>query len=141
MLTPVIVRANFKVASSQLVTIENLLGSNLPLLFPELIIANRTPTSNAITVAGQRRMVYVGSTDPDFNGVLLYTIFPTFSIAQAQVQKVTGLDYSLTPTGYGQTTEITLTNAGPAATAWVSLIIKGMIETSVKPDPLVNINV
>ncbi len=141
MLTPVLVRANYKVASSQLVTIENLLGSNLPLLFPEVIVANRTPTSCAITVAGQRRLVYVGSTDPDFDGNLLYTPFLSFSVSNGQVQKLTGLDYSLTPSSYGQTTEITLTNAGPAAEARVSLIIKGMIESAVSPDSLVNINV
>lgn len=141
MLTPVLVRANYKVTSSQLVTIENLLGSNLPLLFPEIIVANRTPTSCAVVVSGQRRLVYLGSTDPDFDGNLLYTSFLSFSVSNGQVQKLSGLDYSLTPASYGQTTEITLTNAGPAAQAWLSLIVKGMIETSVKPDPLVNINV
>ena len=141
MLTPVLVRANYKVTSSQLVTIENLLGSNLPLLFPEIIVANRTPTSCAVAVSGQRRLVYLGSTDPDFNGNLLYTPFLSFSVSNGQVQKLSGLDYSLTPASYGQTTEITLTNAGPAAQSRVSLIVKGMIETSVKPDPLVNINV
>jgi hypothetical protein len=123
------------------VIIENLLGSNLSLLFPEVIVANRTPTTCAVTVSGQRRLLYVGSTDPDFDGNFLYTMFSSFSVGAAQVQKLTGLDYSLTPSSYGQTTEITLSNAGPAATAWVSLIIKGVIESAVSPDPLVNINV
>jgi hypothetical protein len=141
MLTPVLVRANYKVSSSQLVTIENLLGSNLPLLFPEVLVANRTPTSCAVTVSGQRRLVYVGSADPDFDGVLMMSPFLTFSVSDGQVAKLMGLDYSLTPSGYGQTTEIVLTNSGPAAQAWVSLIIKGMIESAVSPDPLVNINV
>lgn len=141
MLIPVLVRANYKVSSSQLLTLENLVGGNLPLLFPEVLVANRTPTACSVTVAGQRRLTYVNSVDPDFDGNFLYSLFPTFSVSQGLLQKLSGLDYSLTPAAYGQTTEITLTNAGPAAQARVSLIIKGFIESAVSPDPLVNINV
>lgn len=141
MLIPVLVRANYKVSSSQLLTLENLVGANLPLLFPEVLVANRTPTACSMTVVGQRRLLFTNSADPDFDGNLLHPLFSMFSVSQGLLQKISGLDYSLTPAAYGQTTEITLTNAGPAAEAWVSLIVKGLIESAVSPDPIVNINV
>ena len=139
---PVIVRANFKIAVSQTVTLETLLGVNLPLMFPDVLVLNRTPTACSITVAGIRRLTYASQSDPDFDGVVTYPLFTTFAMAEGSLQKLSGLDQSgLLPSSYGSVTEITFTNSGPAATSWVSLVIKGFIESSVSPDPLVIVNV
>lgn len=141
MLTPVLVRANYKIAGAELVILENLLGSNLPLLFPEVTVMNRTTSTDSVTVSGQIRHLFTNQTDPDFNGAVLYSPFVDFSVGDGQVQVIPGLPNSLTPSSYGVTTEITLTNSGPAAEAWVSLVVKGMVETAISPDPLVTINV
>jgi len=141
MLIPVLVRASFKITTSQLVVLENLVGSNLPLLFPEVRVANRTATTSSITVSGQVRNLFVNQPDPDFEGTLLYSPFVDFSVGNGQTQLLSGLSNSLTPATYGVTNEITLTRTSGAAEAWVTLIVKGMIESSVGPDPLVTINV
>ena len=142
MLKPVIVRANFKIAVSQTVTLETLLGVNLPLMFPDVLVMNRTPTACSMNVAGIRRLTYTGQSDPDFDGVVTYPAFTTFALSEGNLQKLSGLDQSgLLPSSYGQVHEITFTNSGPAAEVRVSLVIKGFIESSVSPDPLVIVNV
>ena len=142
MLIPVLVRASYKVTTTQLVTLENIVGSNLPLLFPEVWVSNRTPAVNSpIAISGEVRNVFSGSPDPDFDGAILYAPFIDFSLSEGQTSKLTGLSNSLTPASSGITTEISITRAGLAAEAWVSLLVKGMIESSVSPDPLVTINV
>jgi hypothetical protein len=141
MLQPVLVRANYKVTTSTLLTLEAMAGSNLPLLFPELWVFNRTPTTNNVTVSGQRKVLFISQPDPDFNGMVSYQTFPTFTLANNTQVKVSGLDYELLSSNYGQTTEITLANAGPAVEAWISVILKGMIDSSVRPDPGLVINV
>jgi hypothetical protein len=141
MLVPVIVRANFKVTTSQLVTLETIAGSNLPLLFPELQVFNRTATTCALTISGQRSLLFSSQPDADFNGTVNTTLFSAVSLAAGQNMMVSGLGQSLTPTGYGVSTNITLANAGPAAEALVSLVLKGMVETSLQVDPLLIVNV
>jgi len=141
MLIPVLVRANYKIASSLTVTLEDLLGVNIPLLFPEVLILNRTPTTASLTVTAVRKSVYTNQTDPDFNGTVTTPLSLAFAIGNGQGQKLTGLDGSLVPPAYGVSNEVTLANSGPAAQAWVSLVIKGLIESSVQPDPLIVVNV
>jgi len=141
MLRPVLVRANYKITGATLVTLENILGANLPLLFPQVTVMNRTTSANSLTVSGQVRHLFTNQTDPDFNGAVLYSPFVDFSVGNGQVQVVPGLPNSLLPGSCGVTTELTLTNSGPAAEAWVSLVVRGMVETSVNPDPLLTINV
>jgi hypothetical protein len=141
MLVPVLVRANYKIAAVLNLTLENLVAGNLPLLFPEVYIFNRTPDPNNLTVAGVRVHSYLNQADPDFTGLVNQPLFSSFSIGNGQNVKLPGLDNSLVPTNYGISTQLTLTNAGPAAGSWVSLVIKGMIESSVRPDPAVVVNV
>lgn len=141
MLVPVLVRANYKIASSATVTLETLAGSNLPILFPEAYVFNRTPTASNITVSGVRVWSYMNTTDPDFTGLVNQPLFSSFSVGNGQNAKLTGLDNSLVPTAYGVSTTLTLSNAGPVATSWVSLVLKGMVESSVSPDPLIVVNV
>ena len=137
MLVPVLMRVNVKVTGATVLTLENLLGSNLPLLFPEITIMNRTVAADSLTVSGQTRHVYTNQTDPDFNGAVLYATFTSFSVGNGQTQRITTLPNSLTPTPYGVTTEVTLTNSGPEPEALVSVVIKGMVETAVSADPRV----
>ena len=141
MLVPVLVRANYKIAASLTLTLEGLVGGNLPLLFPEVYLFNRTPTANNLTVAGVRIHSYLNQNDPDFTGLVNQSLFTSFAISNGQNVKLTGLDNSLVPQTYGISTQLTMTNAGPSSGSWVSLVIKGMIESSVKPDPLVVYNV
>lgn len=141
MLIPVLVRASYKVATSQVVVLENLVGSNLPLLFPELYVFNRTPSANSLTVSCVRSTLFLTQPDPDFTGAVNQSIFSPFALGNGQNQKLSGLDFSLTPAAYGVSTTLTLTNGGAAPESWVSLVLKGMIESSVQPDPLVVINV
>lgn len=142
MLIPVRVYANFKVTTSTSVTVEDLLGSNLPLLFPDIFVSNRTPSTCTVTVAGIRSFLYLNQTDSDFDGTFTSPLFTTFSIGDGLGTVIPGLSQSgLLPSSYGQTTQLTFTNAGPAAEAWVSVVVKGMIESSVLPDPLVVVNV
>lgn len=141
MLVPVLVRANYKIAASLNLTLEGLVAGNLPLLFPEVYVFNRTPDPNNLTVAGVRVHSYINQADPDFTGLVNQPLFTSFAISNGQSIKLTGLDNSLVPQNYGISTQLTMTNAGPSAGSWVSLVIKGMIESSVKPDPLVVYNV
>jgi hypothetical protein len=141
MLVPVLVRANYKIAAVLTLTLEGLVSGNLPLLFPEVYIFNRTPDPNNLTVAGVRIYSYLNQSDPDFTGLVNQPLFSSFAVGSGQNVKLAGLDNSLVPTNYGVSTQLTLTNAGPSAGSWVSLVIKGMIESSVRPDPSVVINV
>lgn len=142
MLIPVNVRANYKISTSLAVTLENLVGSNLPLLFPEVLALHRTPTTCNLTIAGQRSLNFINQVDPDFDGLFTGPLFTTFTLGQGLLAKLTGLDQSgLLPAAYGQTTVLTFTNAGPAVEARLTLVIKGLIESSVMPDPLAVVNV
>lgn len=141
MLVPVLVRANYKIAASLNLTLEGLVAGNLPLLFPELYIFNRTPDPNNLNVTGVRVHSYINQADPDFTGLVNQPLFSTFAISNGQSTKLPGLDNSLLPQKYGISTNLTLTNAGPAAGSWVSLVLKGMIGSSVSPDPIAIINV
>ena len=141
MLVPVLVRANYKVAASLTLTLESLASGNLPLLFPEVYIFNRSPDPNNLTVAGVRIHSYLNQSDPDFTGLVNQPLFSSFSLGNGQNVKLAGLDNSLVPTNYGISTQLTLTNAGPSSGSWVSLVIKGMVESSVRPDPSVVVNV
>jgi hypothetical protein len=141
MLVPVLVRANYKIAASLNLTLEGLAAGNLPLLFPELYVFNRTPEPGNLTVAGVRVHSYINQADPDFTGLVNQPLFSTFAISNGQSTKLYGLDNSLLPQNYGISTSLKLTNAGPAAGSWVSLVLKGMIESSVSPDPIAIINV
>ena len=141
MLIPVLVRASYKIPTSFTVTLENILGSNLPLLFPEVEVMNRTTAACTVTLDGERRNVFTAQPDPDFDGAVLTPLFSTFSVADGLEAPVPGFANSLTPATYGVTNEITMLNAGPAAEVWVTLVIRGFIESAVSPDPLVTINV
>ncbi len=142
MLVPVRLVANYKVSTSEQVVLEDLLGSNLPLLFPDVTVINRTPTNCSLSVAGIRRFTFLTQTDSDFDGVLNATLFTTFSLGIGLSQKLSGLDQSgLLPSSYGVIHQLTLSNAGPAAAAWVTLVVKGLVESSIQPDPLVVVNV
>lgn len=141
MLVPVIVRASYKIPVTLTVTLESVLGSNLPLLFPEVEIMNRTPTACSVTVSGETRNLFVNQPDPDFDGAVLSPLSATFSVGEGLTASVSGLGNTLLPTANGITTELTLVNTGPAAEARVSLVIRGLIESAVSPDPLVTINV
>jgi hypothetical protein len=140
MLVPVLVRANYKISTSLSVTLENIVGANVPLLFPEVYVHNRSPDPVSVSVTGLRDSTYLNQSDPDFNGIVSQSLFSALSLGQGQSVKLPGLDYSLVPSAFGVTTSLTLSNAGPAAEAWVSLVVKGMIESSVSPDPLVVVN-
>lgn len=141
MLLPVLVRANYKIATSQVVTLENLVGSNLPLLFPELLIYNRTSTSDTIVVSGVRSTIMTGQVDPDFNGTFTHPLFVSFGLSNGLSQAVSGLGGSLLPSTEGISTILTIANSGGAAEARVTLILRGKIESSIRPDPLVVVNV
>lgn len=142
MLVAVLVRASYKVATSQVVTLENIVGENLPLLFPEVQVMHRTPAANSLTISGEERNVFTNQPDSDFDGAVLTPLFTTFAVADGTTAVLTGLKNSLLPAApYGITTEVTLTNAGPEAEAWVTLVVRGMIESSVSPDSFVTINV
>jgi hypothetical protein len=142
MLIPVVIRASYKIPTSLTVTLENLLGSNLPLLFPEVEVMNRTSSACTVTVSGEKRNVFVNSPDPDFDGAVLSPMFSDFSVADGLEAALPGLNQSLVPPStYGISNEITLLNAGPAAEVWVSLVIRGMIESSVSPDKQTTFNV
>lgn len=136
MLVPVLVKANYKIATTLTVSLETLAGANLPLLFPEAYVFNRTPSASSVSVAGARVLSYLNTSDPDFTGLVTQPLFSS-SIGNGQNVKLTGLDNSLVPANYGVTTNLTFSNAGPATTGWISLVLKGMIESSVSPDPLV----
>lgn len=140
MLRPVLIRASFKVAGAELVILEDLVGSNLPLLFPSLLVMNRTGEACSVSVLGEVRTLFTGQPDPDFDGAVVHNPFVAFAVGQDQTQVVSTLA-TLFPASYGVTTEITLTNSGPAAEAWVTLVLRGMIESSVTPDPGLTINV
>lgn len=140
MLVPVLIRANYKVTTTLNLTLEDVAGGNLPLLFPEAYLFNRTPTPNNLTVTGTRVFSYINPTDPDFAGLVTQSLF-SFSLGNGQNTKLSGLDNSLVPASYGVSTTLALSNAGPAAASWVSLVLKGMIESSVSPDPLVVVNI
>lgn len=147
MLVPVLVRANYKVESSVTLVLENLVSGNLPLLFPEAYLFNRTPEPNSLTVTGVRSWSYMNQSDPDFDGLVNQPLFTSiamsnsFSVGNGQTTKLVGLDDSLFPVGYGVSTTLTLSNAGPNAVSWVSLVLKGMIDSSVRPDPLAVVNI
>jgi hypothetical protein len=141
MLRPILVRANYKVTGATLVTLESLVGNNLPVLFPEVTVMNRTGAAGSLVISGETNTVFTNQTDPDFNGAVTYTPFSSFSLGDGQTGLLSGLPNRLMPSDYGITTEVTLTNAGPAAEILASVIISGMVETSVSPDPLVVINV
>jgi len=141
MLTPVLVRASYKVSGAELIVLEDLLGSNLPLLFPEVQVMNRTETACTVTVSGLVRNVFTNQPDPDFNGAVTFSPFLDVSLADGQTATLTGLPGVLTATKHNITTEITLTNSGPAAEAWLTLLVRGMIESAVSPDAAVTINV
>jgi len=141
MLIPVLVRASYKIPTSLTVTLENLLGTNVPLLFPQVEVMNRTTSACTLTVSGDVRHVFLASPDPDFDGAVLDPLFTTFAVGDGLTAPLPGLSNSLVPAKYGITNEITLLNSGPAGEAWVSLVVRGMIESSVGPDPLVTINV
>ena len=141
MLVPVFVRANYKITTSQVVTLESIVGSNLPLLFPEVVLHNRTEESCNVTVLMQQSAVYLNQSDPDFNGSVSRSLCPTFSLADGTSAKLTGLDNSLLPTSQSISNILTLSNAGPADEAWVSLVVRGFIESSMRSDPLAVVNV
>jgi hypothetical protein len=117
-----------------------LLASNLPLLFPELVAINRTPTADTVSLSLVRKIAYLNSTDPDFDGVVS-TALSSITIGQGVSGTLALSANSLTPSNYGVSHELTIQNAGPAAEARVSLVLRGMIESSVHPDPLVIQNV
>ena len=139
MLVPVIVRANFKVTTSQDVVLETIAGQNLPLLFASLQVLNRTGATSTITTEVEKSNSFAGQTDPDFNGTVLTQVGVSQSIGNGQ-SRTYDLG-TLMPSGYGVSNTLSLANAGPAVEARVSLVLTGMIETSVQPDPAVIRNV
>ncbi len=140
MLKPVLLRANYKVTTSLSVTLESLLGSNLPLLFPEVIVMNRTATSGSLATSGVRSFLFTSQSDPDFDGAVATTLFTTFALGNGSKVKLTGLPNQLDPAAYGITTALTFINSGPAATELLSIILTGLVESSVTPDPLTIVN-
>jgi len=138
MLVPVLVRANRKISTSLELTLENIVGSNLPMLFAEIEVINRTETASSVVIEGERVNSYVDQVDPDFNGIVTTSMFVSQSIGMDQSMRFTV--GSLTPSNYGVSTVFTFTHAGPALESWVSIVLRGMIESSVRPDPAVIIN-
>ena len=141
-LKPILIKANYKITTSQLITLESIIGSsNLPVLNPRFSILNRTPSPCNITVSAQRRMVFVNQVDPDFNGTVLEPVFTSFSLSAGTTSGIRTLPLDLLPAGYGITTELTIANSGPAIQARVTLLVMGQVESSVMLDPLLIINI
>lgn len=138
MLVPVLVRANRKISTSLELTLESIIGSNLPLLFAEIEVINRTSTASSVTIEGERSNSYVDQADPDFNGLVTTSMFVSQSIGMNQSMRFT--IGSLTPVSYGVSTVFTFAHAGPALESWISIVIRGMIESSVRPDSAVIVN-
>ena len=65
MLVPVVLQANRKISTTLILTLEDLVGANLPLLFPDVTVYNRTPTNSVVTLQGQRRVAYANQADAD----------------------------------------------------------------------------
>ena len=141
MLRPVVIRANYKVASSHTVTLESICGINLPLMFPKLQIWNRTPTACNVTINAVTNVFLMNQVDPDFNGTITSPTFSSLALATGTNSGILQLPQTLEPVLYGMTTVLTLTNAGPAAEARITLLLQGLIESSVVPDPLLVITI
>jgi hypothetical protein len=141
MLRPILVRANFKIVTSEVVTLESLCGLNLPLMFPQVQLWNRTPTASSVTVSALKSTVLLNQADPDFNGTITNIPFPSFALANGTSSSLLPLTQALVPAGYGTTTVLTLARASGAAEARVTLLVMGLIESSVVPDPLLVVNV
>jgi hypothetical protein len=140
MLVPVIVRVNVKVEDDATIVLEDVVETNLPLLFPEVSVFNRNASSGNVTVLFERVTVWADQSDNDFDGTATKTIVSSFSLGANSSSILSLSTNSLTGESYGQTNELTLTNAGPADEVLVSVVIKGMIETSITPDPNVVVN-
>lgn len=139
MLVPVRITAHYKVTASETVTLEDLAGANLPLLFGELRVYNRTPTADSVTISCMSSTTLTGQTDPDFNGVLEASPFPSASLSNGQTQ---AYDIgTLLAAGSGTVTELEIANAGPAPEARVTVVLSGLIESSVSPDVQTVVNV
>ena len=143
MLIPVILRADFKIATGSPVTciLENLLSNNLPLLWPEVLVMNRTVAAGSVTISGVTNHSFQNRADADFNGLVATTPFLPFVLGSGTDQKVSGLSNTLLPTSAGVTNEITFDNAGVETPALISLELTGWIESAVSPDPLTIVNV
>lgn len=139
MLTPALIRANYKVAGSLEVALESIIGSNLPLMFPEVYLFNRS-TGCSMSISGVREVQFVNQADPDFNGTVTQTLFST-SLAPGQKVRAAGLDNSLLPIGYGVSTALIIANTGPDPDAMLTILVKGLIDTSIANDPRLVVNV
>jgi len=140
MLIPVLVRSSYRISGATTVTLESLLGNNLPLLFPEVVVMNRTATTCSVSVAYDRRVLFTNQPDSSFNGAVV-TALSTVALGEDTESTLGLVPNSLLPTARGVTHELTITNSGPAGEAWVTIMVKGLIESAVSPDPLVTINV
>ena len=137
MLVPTTLRANYKVGASQLdVQLESLLGSNLPLLFPTVTVMCRT---DSVGVVHSSTVQFSNQADPDFNGSVVKTNSAVSLTSGTQADIPVG--NALHTPDHGVSNTLSITKAGPAAEAQVSIFIQGMIETSISPDANTSINV
>ena len=137
MLVPIVVRANYKVGATKVdVQLESILGSNLPVLFPTVTVMCRT---DSVSVTPSVTTQFTNQVDPDFNGSVVKTdpIISLTSGTQADIK----LSSTLHPTAQGVSHTLSLAKTGVAVEAQVSILIRGMVETSISPDPQVTVNV
>jgi hypothetical protein len=88
-----------------------------------------------------RKYQQTNQADPDFNGLVSTTLQSSTVANGASLMVGTQvLGQSLVPTRFGASTELTVSNLGAAAEAKVTVLVRGMVETSVQPDPLVVFN-
>ena len=130
MLVPVLIRINARVEFASSFVLETLAGINLPLLFPDLRVFNRS-TANSVSVSVERTHTYLNQADPLFTGTFVETLQPVVTIGAGSRVAVTpdALGQSLLGTGTGLSTSLVLSNAGPELVALVSFELRGLIET------------
>lgn len=131
MLKPSILRANYKVAATQTLILENV--SSLPLLFPSIQVMNRTPigTPASLELTITSKVLFANQADPDFNSIVNTTSVVVIAAGDSHQVDLS----TLLPTACGVTTEVLLTNLGPAPEVRVSIVLRGLIESSIAPDP------
>lgn len=144
MLIPVEATANFKVGLvPTIVTIENLVGINLPIIDPTITVMNRTVVTSNTLVSVVRKRAFIGQVDPDFNGIVAFSVASfTLGSSQERVVDLGKLLLGVPPgtSGVLQTHEFTISNGGPAPQNLVTVFITGLIESSVSADPLRVVN-
>jgi hypothetical protein len=131
MLIPVFIRVNARVDVASSFVLETVAGANLPLLFPELRVYNRSASSD-LSVMLERTHVYANQSDPLFTGTFTETLLSVVTIGSGEsvVASPDVLGQSLLNANAALTSTLTVSNAGPDLTALVSFELRGLIESS-----------